>query len=200
MARIYLADLSSYNAGDLNGEWFDLSELDHDGLMEGLRKMLRESLHPNTMVKCPECGDSEYHPLCCPECSGAGKVDSAEEWAIHDYEGFFDIKVNEYDDLEYLCELSDAIDGHGEAYAIWHDHMGQDEVDIEKFRDAYQGEFEDLNEWAEQWHDDCGTFHGASDTLKNYFDYEGWARDAEMGGDIWSEEGNDGRVHVFNNH
>jgi len=56
--RIYVADLAAYNNGILHGVWIDATT-ELDDIQEQVRKMLRSS----------------------PE-------QDAEEYAIHDYEGF----------------------------------------------------------------------------------------------------------------
>jgi len=56
--RIYVACLAAYNNGKLRGEWIDANQ-DDDAIFDDIKKILSTS---------PE-------PL-------------AEEWAIHDYEGF----------------------------------------------------------------------------------------------------------------
>lgn len=70
---------------------------------------------------------------------------------------------------------------------------------VDDFQDAYQGCYDDLEDYARQYVDDTGMLHDMPDNLKYYFDYAAFARDAEMGGDIWTERGDDG-LHVFYNH
>ena len=117
--RIYVACLASYNAGILHGEWVDV-EGDEDGNIDDLwasvAHMLRESPEPNIMrygMVCEECDhvwDVGYDPAkTCPECDGTDlKVSesypSAEEWAIHDYEGFGGYPVSEGENLSDLIQ------------------------------------------------------------------------------------------------
>ena len=60
--RIYVACLAAYNSGILHGEWIDIED-DIDETWA----------HINAMLK-------------------ASPVADAEEWAIHDYEGFGDVR------------------------------------------------------------------------------------------------------------
>ena len=69
--RIYVADLAAYNAGILHGVWIDAT-LELDVIQEQVNTMLTAS---------PEEG--------------------AEEYAIHDYEGFDGYNLSEY---EGLCQ------------------------------------------------------------------------------------------------
>ena len=56
--RIYVACLAAYNNGILHGSWIDATE-SPDAMMDAIQKML-----------------------------GCSPIPNAEEWAIHDYEGF----------------------------------------------------------------------------------------------------------------
>jgi antirestriction protein len=168
--RIYVACLAAYNNGELHGRWIDVPS-DKDELLGAIQAMLATSPEP-----------------------------SAEEWAIHDHEGFYDVRIKEYHDLDEVVALAELIDEHGELGAkVYADSVDMDEAK-EKLADRYQGAYNALEDWAEQFLDETGMFHGVSDTLKSYFDYQRYARDAELGGDIDSVETSDGMVHVFWTH
>ena len=64
LPRIYVACLSSYNAGRLHGRWIDCDQTAEE-IREEIRLMLEESPEP-----------------------------WAEEWAIHDYEGFGGLRAS----------------------------------------------------------------------------------------------------------
>lgn len=168
--RVFVRPLASYNAGDLYGEWIDVDGMTGDELTDAVAEVLKNGPQPD-----------------------------AEEWAIHDYEGFGPIKLGEHPDLDTVAEVAEALDDHGEAYAVWYANESRDGADVERFEEQYRGVFRTLEDYAEQYLDDIGAFHGASDLLKNYFDYEKFARDLEMGGDVWTHDGDEG-VHVFDNH
>ncbi|WP_300557192.1 antirestriction protein ArdA [Maricaulis sp.] len=45
---------------------------------------------------------------------------SAEEWAIHDYEGFEGASLSKYASFETVCALAEFIGGHGRLGAkVW---------------------------------------------------------------------------------
>jgi antirestriction protein len=71
MCRLYVASLSDYNAGILHGEWIDVT--DEGAMREGISAMLASS----------------------PTAKQEGLP--AEEWAIHDYEGFGELRLSEYE-------------------------------------------------------------------------------------------------------
>lgn len=66
--RIYVACLAAYNAGQLHGEWIYADREAHEILVD-IKSMLERS------------------PQSC-----------AEEWAVHDYEGFSSISLGEWPD------------------------------------------------------------------------------------------------------
>ena len=74
--RIYVADLAAYNNGKLHGVWINATN-DLDDIQEQVNQMLTES----------------------PE-------GFAEEYAIHDYEGFDGYALSEYEGLKTAHELA----------------------------------------------------------------------------------------------
>lgn len=82
--RIYVVCLATYNAGGLHGEWIDADQ-DIDQLWSKINGMLAAS----------------------PE-------ENAEEWAIHDFEGFGSFSLNEYEGIESVQEMAVFIGEHGE--------------------------------------------------------------------------------------
>src|SRR6185369_1000172 len=104
--RIYVSSLSDYNAGRLHGDWLDVT--DPDTMNAEIARILRGSKHPNVMVACPDCNQEGET---CKTCGGKGEVPSAEEWAVHDWDGGIDL--GEHPDIEQLCCLAEAIEEHG---------------------------------------------------------------------------------------
>ena len=50
----------------------------------------------------------------------------AEEWAIHDHEGFGSYPVGEHESITELCDLAEAIEEHGAIVAEYAAHVGGD--------------------------------------------------------------------------
>lgn len=67
---------------------------------------------------------------------------------------------------------------------------------IERFEECYAGTFASVQEWAEQFLDETGEINEIPERLRYYFDYEAFARDCELGGDIWKIETSSG-VAIF---
>jgi antirestriction protein len=178
--RIYLASLTDYNAGILHGRWVDA---DHDTeiLHEATQEMLAKS----------------------PTAARYGEP--AEEWAIHDFEGFGNVRLREFQSLDEVSQLAQGIVEHGQAFGVWwediRDMAPEDDPD-HTFEHRFEGEFSSTIEWAESLLDGMGVsldyFPGVPEGLWPYvqLDLEGWVRDMEINGEIQVVEGGCG-VYVF---
>lgn len=171
--RIYVACLAAYNAGTLHGAWLD-ADRDADEIHEDIQKILSSS---------PEAG--------------------AEEWAIHDCEGFGPLKLDEYEPIENVAALAQALEEHGPAFAAFVENLGTTSKDYgeftEEFQDAYRGEWHSLEEYADNFLEDIGALEKLPEYLRCYFDVQAFARDLETCGDVWTWQASDGMVHVFDN-
>lgn len=200
--RIFVSCLAAYNNGDLHGAWIDAEQQAED-IQHDIKQMLIDS--PVSDKECcdPDCAhvgppdeDGE-----CPECGMAYHL--AEEWMIHDHEGFLGIEISPHEDIETIAALAELIgtmEGYeAAAFAAWYDNDDR-ELDRleEQFREDYQGTFKDLGDWAYEYMDSTGGLSEMPDHLRSYFDYEAFGWDAQLGGDIWTREDKYG-THVFYN-
>lgn len=170
--RIYVASLSDYNAGRLLGRWLDADQ-DAEAIHAEIRAMLSESREP-----------------------------FAEEWAIHDYEGFGEYSLREFESIDTVAEMARLIAEHGEVFAGLLSHFGGDLNDAKRWmEDGYRGEWDSLIEYVENFLDDVygGELKGLPDIIRYHIDYAGIAHDFEMSGDIFTIECGR-RVHVFDSH
>ena len=157
--------------------------------------MLRASKFPNVTVDCPECDGAglTYHgpkdAQCdrCTNCAGKGTVPSAEEMAIHDYDGL-PATLGEYASLEDIAEYMEFIEAVEETGtddpAALAQAMVENWHEITYAKDAldnYMGTYSSFRDYADDAADEmiaCHTADGnAPQMLINYFDYEAWARD-----------------------
>lgn len=126
-------------------------------------------------------------------------TEGAEEWGFHDYEGI-PSDLGENPDIEELAACGAFIEEHEElGLAVLNHFCGRLDEAKTALEDNYQGGWKSLEDYAENFLDDTGAFQGAPDMLKQYFDFEKFARDLELGGDVYTLEVN-GEVHVFSNH
>jgi antirestriction protein len=168
--KIYVASLSDYNAGVLHGKWIEAVQ-DADEIRAEIARMLAES-----------------------------NAEPAEEYAIHDYEGFGPIKLSEYEDIDTVAELAALLDEHGELFGHVYEHADRDTARAkELMSDGYHGAFDSLEAYAENFIDETGGLEKMPENLRCYFDYEKYAHDLEIGGDVFTVEVG-GKTHVFDGH
>jgi antirestriction protein len=171
--KIYVASLSDYNAGLLHGAWLEAAQ-DPEALLAGISVVLAAS---------PEPG--------------------AEEWAVHDYEGFGLVRLSEYQSVETISQLALGIEEHGYAFSAWADYVGATSLDeLERFDECYLGEWDSETQYAEELIEDTGLISQIESVLPEglqpyvRIDYEGLGRDMVLGGDIIAVESID-RTSVF---
>lgn len=172
MMKIYVACLASYNNGVLHGSWFDLEDFtDAEDLMAAVRQdVLITSPYPNVEVECPSCGGDGIHTYdpdgICSQCKGSGEVPSAEEWAIHDHEGFPDDAVGEYTSFSKLYEIKEFYEEAEHQMGADYEEIveafitcfgGENLPSVEQIQDAYVGTHDSPADFAEQYFNDLGT-------------------------------------------
>jgi antirestriction protein len=126
-------------------------------------------------------------------------VEGAEEWAIHDYEGFGGLRLDEYEEIETLVEIADLISEQGVLVTHVVGHCGGLEYLEEARRlmeECYQGAYDNTIEWAEDFLEDTGELDKIPEHLRGYFDFERYAHDAEISGEIFTVEVG-GKTHIF---
>jgi antirestriction protein len=124
---------------------------------------------------------------------------SSTFWAIHDYEGFGRLRLDEYEEIETLVEIADLINEHDEIFTHVVVYCGGPEYLEEARRlmeECYQGAYDNTIEWAEYLLEDTGELDKIPQHLRGYFDFERYAHDAELSGDIFTIEV-DGKTHIF---
>lgn len=166
--QIYVASLSDYNAGRLHGVWLDANH-DIEDLQTGIDSMLAASSEPN-----------------------------AEEYAIHDYEEWGPVHLDEYTSLDVISRVAKGLALHGAAFGHWAEYVRFGEDDMDRFEDVYQGCWDSLAAWAEDVVDDLGegTLDVITEWLRPYvsIDFEQLGND--MATDYYTAEDHDG-VHIY---
>jgi len=186
--KIYVADLAAYNAGHLRGRWLYLPEYeDVDELMNAISCLLDE-------------WDRDLLD---------GMTGPVEEWAVHDFEGFPRALYSEYpgrDGLRaMLCyvELLSYTDdsSSAEKFVEIAEDIGYDPEEWEDgFARAYRGTFKSAEYWAMEYVESAGLLNDMPENLRYYFDYEAFARDVRISGDMRFCDVAFETVHVFDEH
>lgn len=177
--RIYVASLADYNDGEIVGEWIDASQT-----AENIHREIQHILDRS------------------PSALATGIP--AGEWAIHDYDGFGSVQLDEYVSLEYVAALGQGIARHGLAFAAWASiHDEQEPAALERFSDHYQGSYDSRADYAEQHVQALGVdselFADAPEWLQPFIriDDSGLVRDMELSGIVKFVERGDGGVWAF---
>ena len=166
--RIYVACLAAYNNGKLHGDWIDATQ-ELDEIWRQIQQMLKRS---------PEC--------------------DAEEFAIHDYEGFGGYGLGEYEAIEAVHDIACFIEEHSKLAGELLNHFGGSLEDARKaVEEHYSGCYTSLADYAEELTDGIGQIPS---NLAYYIDYYRMGRDMELGGDIYTIETASDEVHVFWSH
>ena len=117
--RIYVACLASYNAGRLHGRWINAAQ-NADGIRNEIADMLKKSSEP-----------------------------LAEEWAIHDYEGYGEYRLSESEDIDDVSAMASQIVEHGEPYLVAL-ALSSNRAEADALMEEYCGQFNSDEEFAEQ--------------------------------------------------
>jgi antirestriction protein len=166
--RIYVACLAAYNNGRLHGEWIDADQ-SADELHEAVARMLAASPQPG-----------------------------AEEWAIHDYEGFGSLRLGEYESLERVAAIAAGIAEHGDAFSAWLSYdESQDATDMQSFEDAYRGEWDSLRAYAEDYAESTGMYDAAEKSGSQYVvvDIDMLTRDLDI--ELYSVRSDQHTLYIF---
>lgn len=163
--RIYVADLAAYNNGKLHGAWTNACD-DLEEIQEQINAMLAKS----------------------PE-------GFAEEYAIHDYEGFDGYQVGEYEGIEEIHEIACFLGEHpGIAGELLNHFCGNVEEARRAMEENYSGCYNSLADYAQELTEETSQL---PEHLAFYIDYDRMGRDMEISGDVYAIQTAFDEVHVF---
>ena len=162
--RIYVACLAAYNNGILHGKWIDANQ-EIDEIWNNIRDVL-----------------------------AASPVPEAEEWAIHDFEGFAGVRLHEYESIEHVHDLVCFLEDHDEAGALVLDYHDGDIEAAKQTLENHMGCFRSLAEYAQSVVEDTTE---VPSHLERYIDYEQIGKDMELGGELFTIEARFDEIHVF---
>jgi antirestriction protein len=171
--RIYVACLAGYNNGKLHGRWINANQ-STDDIWAEISEMLKSSPEP-----------------------------FAEEWAVHDFEGFGEINLGEWPDMTRVSKLASLIEDHGDGFTLWYANQDGRHIDVEEleanFLEQWQGAHDSKTAFADYLLDSTGQLAELPKWARDYFDFVSYARDLEMGGD-YTFVPHHGQVYVYANY
>jgi antirestriction protein len=157
-ANIYVGTYGKYNEGSLHGKWLDLTDYsDKEEFYEA----------------CKELHEKENDP----------------EYMFQDYDGILHKFPSDWlsesyisDEVFEFIEAFENDEEKGEAFLNWvrsAGYKGTFSYLISHFEDAYEGEYDSPEEYAEYLVEETGILKGMGN-LSYYFDYKAYARDLFM--------------------
>ncbi len=164
--RVYVACLAAYNSGILHGCRID-AEQEAYAIYYNARAML-----------------------------AASPMEDADEWAIHDYEGFCGVRLSEYEGFAEIAELAAFISEHGEIGGQLVSHLCNLDGAKKAIVDSYAGEYKSLADFAEELTEQSTDI---PESWRFYIDYEAMARDIGIN-DVFTIDTGFEQVHVFWSH
>ncbi|WP_375431020.1 antirestriction protein ArdA [uncultured Friedmanniella sp.] len=178
--EIWIGSLADYNNGDLHGDWMDAARKPEE-IHADIQRILASG-------------------------PAARRGETPEEWGIFDHQGFGPLQLGEYERIEEVSRLAQAIATHGPAFAVFaNDRVcDSEEATVERFRESYLGRYDSVVDYARQLASDLG-FDDALDELRRdvrsyaKIDYELFAHDLQFGGDIIYAHSDEGGIYIFRN-
>ena len=163
--RIYVACLAAYNHGRLHGAWIEAAQ-EAWALWDDVQAMLAVS-----------------------------PIAGAEEWAIHDCEGFGSVHLHESEGFERVAALAQFIAENGSlAAALLNYHEGDLDEAQEALSNRYLGSHASLADFVQDQTEETTTI---PPMLRHYIDWQAMARDAQLSGDVFTITAQWDVVHVF---
>jgi len=161
---IYVADLAAYNAGYLHGTWINAT-LALDEMQALIDTML-----------------------------AASPVKGAEEYAIHDFEGFGGYRLEAYEPLAAVQEIATFIERYPEFGGALLAEVNDLDRARELAEEGYCGCHSSLADYAQELTEENTS---VPQHLAPYIDYQAMARDLSYSGDLLALETGFEQVHVF---
>jgi antirestriction protein len=176
--QIWVGSWLDYNNGVLHGHWIDAARETAE-VWADVAAMLAAS----------------------PTARKYGEV--AEDWGIFDHENFGPLRIGESETISYVTAVARGVSEHGPAFAAWAHLSDRDAASLERFEEAYLGEYESVEAYAEQMIDELGyddlLDQALTGGIRSYMriDTAALARDMQYSGELQACRSEDGRVWLF---
>ena len=104
--------------------------------------------------------------------------------------------TTDYDELVDM-HGEEAVEIFVETFGAYQSDEANREYAEETFEEAYLGEWDSLEEYVENYLEDTGALRSVPKDILPYIDFASYARDMETNGELYSERGPSGKLHVF---
>ena len=163
--KIYVADLAAYSGRHWHGVWIEVTE-DQDDIQEQIQLMLKDS------------------PL-----------EDAEEWAIHDFEGFDGAAISEYEGIERVVNIAMFLNEYPDIGGALLSHVcGDLDESHNATEEQYHGCYRSLADYAQEITEETSEI---PKHLECYIDYDRMGRNMGISGDAFTIETAHDQVHIF---
>lgn len=154
---VWIGNLADYNAGLLNGQWFDLDDFDADTLQDAVDAMTND-------------GEDEFF---------IADFETPFNLKISEYESI-DGLYEKYDLInDIMYQYGDNYEDIIEAYTTM---ISDDLSNIDQYEFIIYYGCDSMAEVAEQFLEETGGLAEIPEYLRNYFDFEAYGRDMEYEG------------------
>ena len=133
------------------------------------------------------------------KCAAPHSDEAEPEYMFQDFEGFPEAFYSEGGLADGLWDWLELDDDDRLILQLYADNCGWQHSDIDKAKEAYQGAWDNLEAWVENFWEDTGMLAEIPEQCRCYIDFAAWAKDCVLGGEIFTDE-HDGQTHVFSNH
>ncbi len=116
------------------------------------------------------------------------------EFMYQDWEGIPAGMIGESHLSDDVWDWLELDDDDRELLAVYQEHV-DGSGDIETAREAFDGRHDSASDWAAEFLYDSGAMQSVPENLRNYFDFEAYARDCRYDGMTFANHG--GEVWVF---
>lgn len=168
MLKIFITNLGMYNNGILCGEWVELPCDDFSAVYDRIKV----------------CHDDKMYY------DGAGNP--YEEVFITDYSSSFDIRINEFQNIDELNDFAESIENIDDEIieTLLYFGVQWDDIPTEADNVFVYANCSTMTDVAYEVVEQTGMLEQIPDNLQHYFDYEAYGRDLNIEGNFYYSNGN----------
>ena len=119
------------------------------------------------------------------------------ELMFQDWQGIPEGFVSESSIEEIVWDFLRLSNDEQECIRLYLDEVNGEERDLDRILECYIGAFESESDWAYQWWEESGMLGNVPGYAHAYIDFESYARDARLNGDVVFVR-HEGRLTCFN--
>lgn len=151
--KAYIADLSAYNAGCLEGIWLDLEGLDSEDITTEIETFLESQTKKHGELR--------------------------EEYAVHDWDTDPE-HFGEWPDWDKVSEWFRMYDQHGDAWEAYCEYIGANYATEDDFENRYHGTCDSMADWAEEFLESGGVLDNVPEELRFHIDFDSYAKEQDV--------------------